>query len=890
MTKKRLVKTLKWLGGILLGIFLCVSLMLYFFKDDICNAVIKEMNSHLKAKVAVSDVDLAFWGSFPNLSVDFNKVFIQDSYVGSSDLDTLLYSEKIRFKLNPMDIWSENYTVKSIEISQGTLKMKVNEEGEVNYDILNATNDSTENQAFDLNLKSVEFENFGYAYINNKTNQEYRTKINSMELEGALSSSIFTTKAKVDLHVISARSGEVNLISNQPAILDVAVNVNKDSATVSIPNSTILVSGLPFDFDAEVNPIGFEINLRGKNLNIKDAANKIAMRQLNNIKKFDGQGVLLFDLNLKQKTGSEKPIKIECSFGVKSGNLRIPSSGIALNKIKLNGHYSNAKGAKKEKLDLKNISFTTKGGPFKGNLTLTNFNEPIFKGNADGHLDLNVLHSLFKVPNVEKLNGSVNVRSQFKIQGKPQANGSINYDISKCEGSVELIDVLAKITNDKRVYSSANGNVYLRNNDAGIDDVSLKIGGSDFKINGVFKEVFDYFGGNGDLDANLDIQSNLISMQDLGSDSKQQKKIQSNRMFILPDNIRGKVYLDVQVLKYDNHLFEKIKGNMAISKRIVHFPKVSLVNGGAEVRGSLTIEERTPEIFYVSSHLVSKNIDFTKLFKEWDNFKQQVILTENIEGVAQANVSFSAPFDLRSGIISNQIKSQIGIQIDNGRLKNVKTFKSIIESLRASSLKAVLGKDNITAFANKLNDLKFDQLKNTIIIKNGVLTIPSMSIHSSALNVEVSGKHTFENKIDYHFGFRFKDLKKKQQSEFGEIIDDGSGFRVFMRMYGMLDDPIIEWDKQSRKAQTKEHIEEEKQTAKSILKSEFGIFKNDTTVKDYIKEVIPKEELIIEFDPVKSIDTIIENKEPKKDTKLNRWLDRMKKQEEAEKEEEFIIE
>lgn len=889
MSKKRFFKILKWLGGILLGLFLGVSLALYVFKDDICNAVIKEMNNHLKAKVAVSKVDLAFWGSFPNLSVDFNEVFIKDSYVGSSDMDTLLYSEKIRFKLNPMDIWSENYTVKSIEISRGTLKMKVNEEGEINYDVLNSTSDSVESKSFDLNLKSVEFEDFGYAYINNKTNQEYRTKINSMQLEGALSSSVFTTKAKVDVHVNSARSGEVDLISNQPAILDVVVNVNKDSATVSIPNSTILVSDLPFNFDAEVDSKGFEINLSGKNLNIRDAANKIALRQLNSIKTFEGQGVLLFDLNLKQVTGSNKPIQINCSFGVKSGNLRIPSSGIALNKIKLDGEYSNAKGVKNEKLELKNVSFNTKGGPFNGNLILTNFDAPIFKGNANGHLDLNVLHSLYKIPNVEKLQGAVNVRSQFKIQGKPQDNGVVNYDITRCEGSVELLDVMTKIVNDKRIFSSVNGMVYLRNNDAGIDDVSLKVGGSDFKINGIFKEVFDYFGNKGDLDANLEIQSNLISMQDLGSDSKEELKIQSGRVFILPNNIRGKVYLDVKKLKYDNHLFESIRGNMSMSKRIVHFPKVSLVNGGAEVIGSLTIEERTPEIFYVSSQLVSKNIDFTKLFNEWDNFKQEVILSENIEGLAQANVSFSAPFDLRSGIISNQIKSQIGIQIDNGRLKNVPTFKSIIESLRASSLKTILGKENINAFGAKLNDLKFDQLKNTIIIKNGVLTIPTMSINSSALNVEVSGKHTFENKIDYRFGFRFKDLKKKKESEFGEIIDDGSGFRVFMRMFGMLDNPVIEWDKQSRKEQSKEKIEEEKQTAKSILKSEFGIFKNDTTVKDYVKEVIPKEELIINFDPLKSIDTIIESKIPKKDTKLNRWLDKMKKQEEAEKKEDFII-
>ena len=79
---------------------------------------------------------------------------------------------------------------------------------------------------------------------------------------------------------------------------------------------------------------------------------------------------------------------------------------------------------------------------------------------------MNVLHSLYKIPNVEKLQGAVNVRSQFKIQGKPQDNGMVNYDITRCEGSVELLDVMTKIVNDKRIFSSVNGMVYLRNNDA----------------------------------------------------------------------------------------------------------------------------------------------------------------------------------------------------------------------------------------------------------------------------------------------------------------------------------------------------------------------------------------------------------------------------------------
>ena len=153
-------------------------------------------------------------------------------------------------------------------------------------------------------------------------------------------------------------------------------------------------------------------------------------------------------------------------------------------------------------------------------------------------------------------------------------------------------------------------------------------------------------------------------------------------------------------------------------------------------------------------------------------------------------------------------------------------------------------------------DLKFEQLSNTLIIRNGVITIPQMSISSSALDIEVSGKHTFENQIDYRFGFRLRDIKEKKTSEFGEIIDDGTGIRVFVRMFGSMDDPNVEWDGESRKEQARKNREEEKETVRSMFKSEFGLFKNDTTVQEYIPNKLPEEELIIEFNTKDTIEEV----------------------------------
>ena len=699
MPEKRVFRVAIWFSGILVGLLLLITGGLYLFKDDICNVVIQHVNKKLKAKVSVANVDLAFWGSFPSLSVDFNEVFIQDSHEGSTQLDTLLYSDRIRLKLNPLDIWRENYTVKSIEVSPGILKLKINQQGVNNYDILKEDTLDVDQSNIELNLEMVEFDNFRFDYINAVTNQEYRTKANSMTLKGAFSSSIFSTSAVSDLQIIAARSGNVTLVKNQPAQLNITVNVNQDSSTIVIPNSTISIANLPFDFEGNIEDAGFTFNLRGKNILIQDVANSLAVEQAADVKKFSGQGLLFFDLLLSGNDDPNQPVNVACDFSITDGMLKKATSGITLKKLKVEGSYSNKGGPAKEQLDLKNISFQTNSGPFNGDLKITQFESPLFCGNTKGLIDLAVWHSLFNVPNIEVLTGTIDLHTNFIVQGKPTESETMEYHIKKCEGDLRMNNVNCSVVNDKRLFESINGRVYLRNNEAGLEKVSLNIGQSDFLVSGVFKNVVDYFSGAGDLKADIELVGNQIKIEDLGTDDKEEI-LERARQFILPNNIRGAVFLDIGSLSYEGHKFDKLKGNMTISERIIHFPQVSVRNGGADVIGSLTIEERVPEIFTISSQLVSKNINFTRLFKEWNNFHQGVIKSSNIEGIAEAKLTFDAPFDLRSGVISKAIRAQIEVQINHGRLKNVKTFDYIIQSLKSSNgLKTLLGKENISIFS-----------------------------------------------------------------------------------------------------------------------------------------------------------------------------------------------
>ena len=889
--KARIITGLKWFLGIVLALFLLISGGIYFFKDEIIGYVVKEVNSHLKAKVTVSEIDLTFWKTFPYVSVDFNQVFIQDALSGSNSNDTLLYSEQIRLKFNAKDVWNEHYSVKSIAIAPGKLNVRINEKGENNYSIFKESEDSTSSNV-DFQLEQVDLTNVAIRYSNEATQQVYETAVDELSLQGAFSDEAFVLHAASQLNVIEAKSGQVKLLSDKKVAFDIDLQVDNQKDQVIIPKASVFVSDLPFELNGKVTPDTLDFAFRGKDIQLVDLVNQFSLDEVEEVKRFEGKGNVKFDLRLNGTNSATDPVQILCDFGIEKGEITEPERKLKLKNISLKGIYSNKGGADKEYLKLSGVRFHTIGGPFAGNLLLTKFDRPRFQGQARGSLNLKMLHALFRIPHIEQMDGNIGVFTDFDVQTEVQPNETLDYSIKQCEGELELRQVSLKLEGDKRTFKNANGLFYLRNDEAGIHNVRLNINRTDLQLNGVFKNIVGYFKRNSNLSADVDIRSKQIDVQDLGTSTKEEK-IQDGRDFVLPNNIDARVYLNVGKLSYENHDFDELEGNMSFANRKFHFPSLRLKTAGAQVNAELTIEERSPEIFHLNTNAASDNVQFKQLFREWNNFQQEAINKNNVFGKAQAKIAFEATFDLRSGVISKSILAQVYLKITDGRLKNVDAFKSITESLKTnSSAKLMIGKENIAGLERKLLDLSFETLENTFTIRNGRLEIPLMTIQSNALDVEASGTHTFDNRIDYRLAFRFRDLKQPKTSEFGQEIDDGTGIRVFLRMTGPMDNPTIIWDKASRKEQAKENREAEAANVRSMLKSEFGLFKNDTSVKQYQPVSKPKEDIIIEFGgsnnapktdkPEKPAAT-----KPQKDTKIKSKLNTWKQQSEQEKKEEI---
>ena len=136
------------------------------------------------------------------------------------------------------------------------------------------------------------------------------------------------------------------------------------------------------------------------------------------------------------------------------------------------------------------------------------------------------------------------MQTDFNVQTKIQPSLIPDYEVVKCEGSIDMRNVALKLLEDKRYFRHVNGSMYLRNDEAGIDNVTLNVGQTDLAFHGVFRNIINYLKHEGQLDADIEVKSNFIDVEDLGTTSKEEK-IQDGRSFVLPDKIDGKIFMDV---------------------------------------------------------------------------------------------------------------------------------------------------------------------------------------------------------------------------------------------------------------------------------------------------------------------------------------------------------
>jgi hypothetical protein len=145
------------------------------------------------------------------------------------------------------------------------------------------------------------------------------------------------------------------------------------------------------------------------------------------------------------------------------------------------------------------------------------------------------------------------------------------------------------------------------------------------------------------------------------------------------------------------------------------------------------------EMYFVESprleaRIIGEQVDVKEFFRQGENFGQEVLVADNLKGKMDSRIFVRAYFDQSGGLDYNRLLVLAGLGIKEGELKDFEMLESFSAVLKEKDLSHV----------------RFSNLENYLEISDNTVYIPTMFIQSSAMNMTVSGSHTFSHVMDYN--------------------------------------------------------------------------------------------------------------------------------------------
>ncbi|MES2514928.1 MAG: AsmA-like C-terminal region-containing protein [Bacteroidota bacterium] len=790
--------------------------LVFIYEEEVVNLIIKELNKHLKTEIRIDpkNIDLTIIRSFPDCAIEFKELTAMDAQ-GFKTKDTLLHAKSLSLAFNIKDLFHKNYTIKKIKLQHAQCHLKVDKKGNANYMVWKSDTTVKSSDSLKFALENISLSDIKLTYKNTKHKIKLNTAIKELNFKGKFNEADYTLISDGNAYVNLFQIESVKYLDEKNVKFDLEFDVKGQTYAIkkseTLINDTKLISNGAFVIKDSLQSL--DINFNGKNLDISTTLSLLPEKFKDQINDYESAGEFYASGEAHYKSG--KPFVLNADFGIKKATVTYKEKNTTLTNLNLTGNI--VINENRSKLTLKEISAQLNNNNFTGDIELTNFKDPYLKLKVAANTKLQELISFYPIDTLENLSGSININAELEgLISEMKSNAASKGVVAN--GSAVIADLKAKFKHSEKEINIPRGELKLNNRHLNVYDLKIIKGNSDIMLVGELPNFLSYvFDPQEPLTVVAQVTSDKLELEDFifGKGSSDEGSPVS-----IAKNLDFNIKVDVKHLSFGKFLADNMRGNLLLKDQKVALREVVLNTTDGEIRLN-AFADAAGDKLRVSAECELNKLNIQKLFTQLNNFGQNTIQDNNLKGFVTAGIDFSATWDKQLNVDLNSINVTSSILIERGELIGFKPLESLAKYIDV----------------NELKHIKFSTLQSAVEIKNKVITIPKTSIKSNAINLELWGKHTFDNMIDYHIQLLLSEIiakRPKKNKDFDEelslIENDPENRRsVFILMTGPIDNPTIKYDRKSAKENIKENIKQEKQNLKQILKEEFGFFKKDTT-------------------------------------------------------------
>ncbi len=794
--------------------------------------LLAELNEQLTTLVDVEDISFNFLRHFPNITANFKQATIyspkdfNSKYSNEISIDTLLNVNNIYLELNSFRLIQKKIIFNKILLNDGWLNIIVNENGLNNYQVFKSNKEKNSDE-YSLNFKSVELKNIDFKYHDLAKDLIVNSSIN--EFKSGRKDKKTSIKIQSKITIQELKSKETLILYNKTLIANIEMSVNEDVFTISI--GSLDYAGIRANISGTIEKkeelfINWIVN--SSDNKIKNLIQLIPESIQNKFKSLKVEGNLAVQGSIKGLLGNNKYPHIDFQFDIKKGLFFDSKSKLKFSNIRASGDWNNGKQNRATTTMIRLNSFNAEigGETISGSYNLQNLEEPFIKLTTTGTFNLKEFVKLTPNSDAEILDGLAKVNISVTGKLKEFRKISLN-DLEKFSpvGQVELVNVNYKTFKRPILYSSVSGKISLGERFL-LDSLYLEINDNPITISGEAKNVLPYLN---EKRKPLIITGMAESPHfDLTNIISGKEKRASSKPLLFPEYIEAYIKLDADRFSYNKFETENLSCSLLYTPASLILDNVSFSTMNGEANGDITIFEQSDSVLqmHILAHI--NNIDIQKLFFQMNDFGQTFIKADNLKGNVSGDIKFYSKWSNELRIDKKSVIAESNYTIENGKLVDFEPIQKLSRFIEVEELK----------------NIEFSKMENDVYIKNETINIPMMEINSSAFSIEASGIHYFNKNYTYNINVLLSDIlaskakkKKKENSEFGIIEDDGLGKTMIpLKIIGDGKDIKVSYDRKGMTRNIKTNLQKERQNLKQIFSNEFGKQKADSTALSGKKE------------------------------------------------------
>lgn len=847
-------------------IVIFVSVLLFsaslLLQDRVADIVLKSINKNISTKLAVGSVRLSFLRKFPKASLQLRNVLVSSSpgfnaeSFHPANTDTLLAARVVSVEFRLTDIINGIYNIESISASSGRLNLFSDSAGHVNYDI-SVKGEKNNNDVFTIDLQKIVLDDINTTYNNVAT----KLYINGLLKGGRLKSKIagddidFSAVADIDLDSLQIYNTSIAHL----AAIEVDLNLRSSRDTILFNKGTLKIEDYSFGLTGSItNQENIDLKIYGNNIDISKIRSYIPDKYQDLVSEYNPSGIMTLECMVTGSITRTSNPHLEISAQLNSGQVTYKKSDLTIRNLSFEGLYSNGSGNEPSTSVLKFRDIRAKLGSsdYSGELLVKNLEHPWSEGQIKGRVLPEEIKEFFNISKITTAGGSVDL--DLKLSGYFKNEGKFtltDFFEMKPEATLLFNKFDIGVNNNQHLVTSINGKLAL-SKIVEATDFHFNYKGQNIIINGSFTNLPEWLSGKAvQMIAKGDIIFDKLKPEAFFREkpTEEQENRSALSSYNLPDDLILDISFKIDSLSYKSFSSSNMFGTLTYKPRLLTFNSLNMLSLNGSIAGNgFIIQKNTKDIIARANFKVS-DINVNKAFTVFKNFGQEFLKAENISGELSGEFSFLLPMDTLLNPNIPALTAEGKYQLINGALKDFDPVKQLSKFIELS----------------ELENIRFEKLENDFFIRENFLYIPQMDVRSSAADLTVNGKHSFENNYEYHVKVLLSEIlsrkrknSKNNVTEFGAVEDDGLGrTSLLLKLESKGDDVKVGYDIKAAGNEIKTNIKSERQTLKSILNQEYGWFKGDTTANPRPAE---KTRFRISWDDSDSLKTTIDSSSVKK--------------------------